>query len=118
MFSFSGLAWMLSGSIDDEVTFALGNDLANLVLDLLEHALGRFDPGSRRCPDMELDLAAVDEREEVVADKLEHDAAEAEHQHRRRRNDEAPPQQRRQQGAVAVAHAFEPALEAGMDTAE
>ncbi len=104
--------------VDDPVAVAVRNDLADLVLDLLEHALGRFDPRSRGRPDVELDLAAVDEREEVVADELEHDAAEAEHQDRRRRNDEAPPQQRRQQGAIAVAQALEAALEAGMDAAE
>ena len=31
--------------IDDQVMVALRNDLADLVFDLLEDMLGRFDPG-------------------------------------------------------------------------
>jgi hypothetical protein len=53
--------------IDDQVAIALRDHLADLVLDLLEDALGRFDAGCRRCPDMELDLSAIDVGEEVAA---------------------------------------------------
>ena len=55
--------------IDDEVAIARRNDLADLVLDLLEDALGGFDAGRRRRADVELDLSAVDGGEEVATDQ-------------------------------------------------
>jgi hypothetical protein len=60
--------------IDDEVTFALGNDHANFVFDLLEDALSYFDAGRRRRADVKLDLCPVDDGEEVAADHSEHHA--------------------------------------------
>ena len=41
--------------VDDEVAIAGGNDLADLVLGLLEDALGGFDTGRRRGADVELE---------------------------------------------------------------
>src|SRR6202011_6030513 len=52
--------------VDDEVAIARRNNLANLVLDLLEDALGGFDAGCRRCADVELDLSAIDGGEKVA----------------------------------------------------
>ena len=54
--------------VDDQVAVALGDGLADLVLDLLEQPLGRLDARAGRRADMELDAAAVDHREEVAAD--------------------------------------------------
>ena len=55
--------------VHDQLALALGNDLANLVLDRLEDAFGRLDPGGRRRPDVELDLTAVDGWKEVAPDE-------------------------------------------------
>src|ERR1700747_1577410 len=46
--------------VDDEVAIARWNDLADLVFDLLENALGRFDTGRGRGAYMQLDLSTVD----------------------------------------------------------
>ena len=69
-----------SDIVDDQVAVLLRNDFADLVLDRLENRLGAFDAGSRGRADVELDLAAVDQREEVAADQRQHHRAEAEHQ--------------------------------------
>ena len=55
--------------VDDQLAVVLRDDLADLVLDRLEDALGRLDARAGRRADMELDLAAVDQREEVAADE-------------------------------------------------
>ena len=60
-----------SDVVDDQLAVALGDDFADLVLDGLEDALGRLDARAGRGADMELDLAAVDQRKEVAADEDE-----------------------------------------------
>ena len=67
--------------VDDQFPFAFGDDLADLVLHRLKDALRDFDPGSRRCPDMELDLSTVDGGKEIAADQQEHRGRERNHQH-------------------------------------
>jgi hypothetical protein len=57
--------------VNDDPAFGLGNHLADLVLDRLEDALCRFDPGSGRSPDMQLYLTAVDQRKEVATHEEE-----------------------------------------------
>ena len=97
--------------VDDQLAVLFRNDLADLVLHRLENLLGGFDPGAGRRADVKLDLAAVDERKEVAADQRQHHPAEAEHQHGDHRNDDSPLQQHGQQFRIAVAQAFEAALE-------
>ena len=53
-----------------------------------------FDPGSGRRADVELDLPAVDGREEVAADQQNMAAAEREHKDGDDRHDEPPIEQR------------------------
>ena len=103
--------------VDDEVAIALRNDLADLVLDLLEDALGRFDAGCRRGADVKLDLSAIDRGEEVAADQRQHHAAQREHQRGDNRDDEPPLEQHRQHAHIASAKALEAALEALRETA-
>ena len=81
--------------VDDQLALALGNDLADLVLDGLEDALGRLDPGSGRRTDVELDLPAVDRRKEVAADQQQHGGAQREHQDGDDRDNEPSLEQRR-----------------------
>ena len=66
--------------VNDEVEISLRDDLADLVLDLLKNALRRFDTRCGGRADVKLDLATVDRGEEVAANKVEHDAAQREHQ--------------------------------------
>ncbi len=54
--------------VDDRLAFVLGDDLADLVFHSLENLLGLFDARARRRAHVQLDLAAVDDREEVAAD--------------------------------------------------
>ena len=95
----------------------LGNDLADLVLDRLEDLLGRLDAGSGRRADMELDLAAVDDGKKSRPTSANMHAAEPEHQH----GDDGTMNRRSsrvvEQRDIAVAHALEAALEAGMEAA-
>jgi hypothetical protein len=56
-----------SDIVDDEVAIPLGDDLADLVLDLLKNALRRLDARSGGRADV--NLAAVDRREEVAPNK-------------------------------------------------
>ena len=55
--------------VDDEAALALRDDFANLVLDRLENPLGRFDSGSGGRANVQLDLPAVDDGEEVATYK-------------------------------------------------
>src|SRR6202047_2567921 len=98
--------------INDEVSIALRNDFTDLVLDLLEDALGRFDAGRCRRADMELDLSAVDVGKEIAAYQRRHDAAQRERQRGDDRNDEAPLEQHRKHAQIAPAKQLEAALEA------
>ena len=104
--------------VDDEVAVARRNDLADLVLDLLEDALGRFDAGRRRRADVELDLSAVDGGEEVAADHGEHHAAQREHQRGGNRDDEPPLEQHREHAHIALAKPLEAALESAGENAQ
>ena len=52
----------------DAVEFVGRNDAVNGRSDPIGQARCLLDPRSRRCPDMQLDLAAVDGREEVLAE--------------------------------------------------
>jgi hypothetical protein len=70
--------------------------LADLVLDLLEDALGGLDASRRRCADVELDLSPVDRREEVATNQGKHHTAQREHQTGGDRDDAAPLEQYRQ----------------------
>ncbi len=88
--------------VDDEVAIARRNDLADLVLDLLKNALGGFDAGRRRHADVELDLSAVDGREEVAADNGQHQASERKHQRGDDRDDEPPLEQHREHAHVSL----------------
>ena len=97
--------------VDDDVALTRRNDLADLVLDVLEDALGRFDAGRRRGADVELDLSAVDLREEIAADKRQHDTPEREHERGDDRDDEPPLEQHRERAHVSSAKPLEPTLE-------
>jgi hypothetical protein len=96
--------------IDNQVALARRDDLADLVLDLLEDAFGGLDAGRRRCADMELDLSPVDGGEKVAADHGKHYASEREHQPGDDRNDEPPLEEHRQHAHVASAQQLEAAL--------
>ncbi len=61
---------------------------------------------------MELDLSAIDVREEVAADQRRHEAAQREHQRGGERNDEAPLKQHREHAHIAAAKQLESMLEA------
>lgn len=61
-----------SNVVDNERAILLGNDFADLVLNLLEYGFGTLNPRSRRRADMELDLASVDQRKEVPAHQAQH----------------------------------------------
>ena len=74
--------------------------------------LGRLDARAGRRADMELDLAAVDQREEVAADEDEHVAAERQDQDGDDRHEEARCEKRREQTDIAGAHPLEAAVEA------
>ena len=98
--------------VDDEIAFPLRDDLADLVFDLLEDALRGFDARVGRGTDVKLDLAAVDRREEVAANKGEHDAAQRKHQRGDDGDDSAPFQEHRERAEIAAAKSLESALEA------
>jgi hypothetical protein len=104
--------------VDDQVQIFFGDDVADLVFDLLEDLLGDLDAGAGGCPDMELDHAAVDRRIEIAADKGEHDAAKDEKEDRDDRDDDAAGQQHRQQPDVTLAHTLESPLEGSMEARE
>ena len=52
----------------DAVEFVGRNDAVNGRSDPIGQAGRLLDPRSRRCPDVQLDLAAVDGREEILAE--------------------------------------------------
>ena len=79
--------------VDNQPAVLVRNDFADLVLDRLEYPLGAFDAGPGRGANVKLDLAAVDEREEVPANKHQHHCAEAEYQHGDDRHDDPPAKQ-------------------------
>src|ERR1700676_53318 len=85
-----------SDIVDDQRAVLVRNDLANLVLDRLKYCLGAFNAGTGGSANMKLDLAAVDERKKVPANKQEHQPAEAEHQHGDDRDDGPPVKQHRE----------------------
>jgi hypothetical protein len=89
--------------VNDNVALACRNDLADLVLHLLEDALGGFDAGRRGCAHVELDLSAVDLREEIAADERQHDTAQHKHQRGDGRDNEPPLEQQRKHAVVAPA---------------
>jgi hypothetical protein len=62
---------------------------------------------------VKLDLAAVDEREKVPADKQEHHRAEAEYQHGDDRHDGPPLQQRGEELRISIPQSLEAAVECG-----
>ncbi len=62
--------------VDDQSAVFFRNHFTDLVFDGLEDRLGSFDAGSGRSANMKLDLAAVDQREEVPADQPQHHPAE------------------------------------------
>jgi hypothetical protein len=97
--------------VDDEVAIAGGNDLADLVLDLLEDALGGFDTGRRRGADVELDLSAVNGGEEVAADHCEHHASQREHQRGDHWDNAPSPEQHCQHPDITPAKPLKPMLE-------
>ena len=68
--------------VDDQLALVLGDDLPDLVLHRLEDLLGLFNARSGRRAHVQLDLAAVDDREEVAADEHEQRAAKRQHEHR------------------------------------
>jgi hypothetical protein len=97
---------------------SVGNDFAYLVFDGLENPLGRFDPHCGRSADVQLNLATVDERKEVMPDQSQHGAAETKHQDRRDRDDQMPIHQRCQQPDIRFTQPLEATLETGMDSGE
>ena len=104
--------------VDDQLALVLRNDLADLVLDRLEDLLGLLDAGAGRRAHVQLDLAAVDDREEVAADEQEQRAAERQHYGRDHRHDDPASKQRIQHLPIAIAHGLEAALEAGDESAQ
>ena len=104
--------------VDDQIEVLFRNDLADLVLDLLEHLLGHLDAGARRRADMELDHAAIDRRIEITADKGEHHGAERENEHGDDRDDGAAGHQHRQQPDIALPQMLEAALEGRVEARE
>ena len=55
--------------VDDHVELARGNDLTDIVLDLLKVDFGFLDPGPRRGPHVKPQLTGIDRRKEVPADE-------------------------------------------------
>src|SRR3984957_1243113 len=98
--------------VDDEIAFPFRDDLADLVFDLLEDALRGFDARVGRGTDVQLDLAAVDRREEVAANKGKHDAAQRKHQCGDHGDDSPTFQEHREHAYITAAKSPESALEA------
>ncbi len=57
--------------VDDEVALLLRDDLADLVFDLQKYALGGLDARGGRGTDVELDLSAVNLREEIATNQCD-----------------------------------------------
>ena len=104
--------------VDDQLSVVLGDELADLVLDLLEQPLGGLDARPGRRAHMELDAAAVDHRKEVAADQGEQHGAACHHQDGDGRDDEPVIEQDLQQLDVLPPHGLEAALESVVRGAE
>src|SRR4029077_13827834 len=100
-----------SDIVNDQRAFIPWDDLANLIFDLLKNLFGDFNPGTGGRTDMQLDLAAIDERKKISTDELQHSGAEPEYQNGRGRNDDAVLQQIGEECDVALTHAIEAPVE-------
>src|ERR1700704_5612922 len=89
--------------VDDQLTLTFRDDLSDLVFHGLEYALGALYPGSGRGADMELDLAAVDDRKEVATYRHQHRGTEHENEDGDDRDDDPSMQQRGKQSDIVVA---------------
>src|ERR1700739_928322 len=93
--------------VDDEFAIALRDNLADLVFDLLEDALGGFDARGGGGTDVKPDLSAVDIGKEVAAHQWQHDAAQHEHYNGDDRDDRSPHQEHRERADIAAAKPLE-----------
>ena len=66
--------------VHDQIEITLGNDLPDLVLNLLEELLGYLDAGGRRSPRMKQYLPGINDRKKVAANEDKHKGAERKHQ--------------------------------------
>src|SRR4029453_9455273 len=107
-----------SDVVDDQVAVAVGNDLANLVLDRLEDALCRFDTGSGRRAHVQLNLPTVDGWKEIAAYKQEHQNADPAHQRHDYRHYCTPIEQLSEERDIAAAHMLKAALESLVQACE
>ena len=78
----------------------------------------RLDARSGGSAHMQLNLAAVDQRIEVAADKHEHHRAKRQHEHGDCRHDELPRQQHSEQARITLAHGLEAAFEGAVEAAK
>ena len=104
--------------VDDQRAVGIRDHLADLVLDRLEDTLGALDARPGGCAHMQLNLAAVDQRIEVAADKDEHHRAKRQHENGDGRHDQLPRQQHSEQACITLAHRFEAAFEGAVEAGE
>ena len=82
-----------SDIVHDQCTFIVGDNLADLVLDVLENPLRGLDARSGGRADVKLDLPAVDDGKEIAPDHWEQRDAKPAHHDHAGRNDKTVPEQ-------------------------
>src|SRR5262245_5349172 len=107
-----------SDIIDDDPAFRCGYHFADRVFDRLKDSFCRFDAGSGRDTDMELYLAAVDQRKEIAAYEEEQYRAERKDEDEDDGDNGAPLHEDGQQIDITAPHAFEATLERVMQPSE